>query len=164
MPNPITANRRHYEDLALGEVIPLSPTTVTRQMIFDFAHEFDPLPFHIDEAAANASLLGGLASSGWQTLGLMLGRLSAGFLNSIASEGGLGFNDLKWKRPTMAGDTISGTATIAAMRPSQSMPGIGIVSIDLDISNQHGQSVMTLQLANLVAMRQVQPTPAGARQ
>lgn len=153
MPNPITANRRHYEDLAVGEVIDLAPTTVTKQMIFDFAREFDPLPFHLDEAAAKASLLGGLASSGWQTLGLTLARLSAGFLNSIASEGGLGFNDLKWKRPTMAGDTISGTATIAALRPSKSLPASGIVSINLDVRNQHGQSVMTMQLANLVAIR-----------
>ena len=32
-----------------------------------FAREFDPFPFHLDEDAAKASLLGGLASSGWQT-------------------------------------------------------------------------------------------------
>jgi acyl dehydratase len=162
MPNPITANRRHYEDLALGEVIPLAPTTVTKQMIFDFAREFDPLPFHLDEAAANASLLRGLASSGWQTLGLTLARLSAGFLNSIASEGGLGFTNLKWKRPTMAEDTISGTATISALRRSKSRPASGIVTIDLDVRNQHGQSVMTMQLANLVTVRH--PDQTGAAQ
>jgi acyl dehydratase len=159
MPNPITASRRHYEDLAVGEVIALAPTTVTKQMIFDFAREFDPLPFHLDEAAANASLLRGLASSGWQTLGLTLARLSAGFLNSIASEGGLGFTDLKWRRPTMAGDTISGTATIAALRRSRSRPASGIVTIALDVRNQRGESVMTMQLANLVTVRHPAQVP-----
>ncbi|WP_375451567.1 MaoC/PaaZ C-terminal domain-containing protein [uncultured Devosia sp.] len=159
MPNPITAHRRHYEDLAVGEVITLAPTTVTRQMIFDFAREFDPLPFHLDDAAAKASLLKGLASSGWQTLGLALARLSAGFLNTIASEGGLGFTDLKWRRPVMADDTIAGTATISALRRSRSRPASGIVTIDLDIRNQHGQSVMTMHLANLVAVRHPDVVP-----
>jgi acyl dehydratase len=140
-------------------VIDLAPTTVTKQMIFDFAREFDPLPFHLDEAAANASLLRGLASSGWQTLGLTLARLSAGFLNSIASEGGLGFSNLKWKRPTMVDDTIAGTATISALRRSKSRPGSGIVTIDLDVRNQRGESVMTMQLANLVTVRHLEQVP-----
>ncbi|MDB5528962.1 MAG: MaoC family dehydratase [Devosia sp.] len=159
MPNPITANRRHYEDLALGEVIELAPTTVTKQMIFDFAREFDPLPFHLDEAAANASLLRGLASSGWQTLGLTLARLSAGFLNSIASEGGLGFTDLKWKRPNMVDDTISGTATISALRRSKSRPASGIITLDLDVRNQRCESIMTMQLANLITVRHPERMP-----
>ena len=68
-------------------------------MILDFAREFDPLPFHLDEAAAKASLLGGLASSGWQTAALTLRLLVDSFLNHIASMGGLGFSDLKWKKP-----------------------------------------------------------------
>lgn len=159
MPNPITANRRHFEDLALGEVIDIAPTTVTKQMIFDFAREFDPLPFHLDEAAANASLLRGLASSGWQTLGLTLARLSSGFLNSVASEGGLGFTDLKWRRPTMVDDTISGTATISALRRSRSRPASGVVTIDLDVRNQRGETVMTMQLANLIALRHPEAVP-----
>ena len=65
--NPITQDRRHYEDLALGETIDLGTTAVSKEMIITFAREFDPFPFHLDEAAAKASLLGGLASSGWQT-------------------------------------------------------------------------------------------------
>jgi acyl dehydratase len=159
MPNPIIANRRHYEDLAVGEAIALAPTTVTKQMIFDFAREYDPLPFHLDEAAANASLLRGLASSGWQTLGLTLAGLSTGFLNSIASEGVLGFTDLKWKRPTMVDDTISGTATISALRRSKSRPASGIITIALDVRNQRDESIMTMTLSNLVAARHPETMP-----
>ena len=62
--NPVTADRRHFEDLALGERIELAAITVTKEMIIEFATEFDPFPFHLDEDAARKSLLGGLASSG----------------------------------------------------------------------------------------------------
>ncbi len=68
--NPITANRRHYEDLRLGEVIDLGRISVSKEMIVTFAREFDPFPFHLDEEAARKSLLGGLAPSGWQTAAL----------------------------------------------------------------------------------------------
>lgn len=151
--NPITADRRHFEDLAIGETTDLGRITVSKEMIFTFAREFDPLPFHLDEAAARASLLGGLASSGWQTGALSLRMLVDKVLNTLASAGGLGFSDLKWKNPVMVGDTIGGTATIAELRRSGRHPQWGIVSIDLDMSNQDGKPVMSMRLANLVEIR-----------
>jgi acyl dehydratase len=151
--NPVTADRRHYEDLAVGEVIELGRTNVSKEMIVSFAREFDPFPFHLDEDAAKASLLGGLASSGWQTAALSLKLLGDAFLTKIASMGGLGFSDLKWKKPVMVGDTIGGTATIAGLRRSRHHPERGIVTLDFDIRNQRGEPVMTLRLANLVELR-----------
>jgi acyl dehydratase len=153
MTNPVTRDRRHFEDLAVGEVIRLGPVTVSKDMIIGFAREFDPFPFHLDEAAAKASLLGGLASSGWQTGALSLRMLVDNFLSKVASAGGLGFTDLKWKTPVMAGDTIGGTATIAELRRSATHPQWGIVTLDFDISNGKGQTVMTLRLKNLVDVR-----------
>lgn len=151
--NPITANRRHYEDLAVGEVVDLGHITVTREMIIAFASEFDPFPFHLDEAAAKASLLGGLAASGWQTAALTLRMLTDSFLNTIAAMGGLGFSDLKWRKPVMVGDTIGGTATVAALRRSKHHPERGILTLDLDIRNQAFEPVMSMRLANLVELR-----------
>jgi acyl dehydratase len=143
--------RRCFEDLAVGEVIPLGRTTLTRQMILDYAAEFDPLPFHLDEAAARASLLGGLAASGWQTAALSQRMLDEAFLNSVSTRGMLVLADLKWKRPVMAGDTISGQARIIDLRPSAQSPGAGIVTIGVDIRNQKGQAVLAMQLNWLVA-------------
>lgn len=160
--NRVTADRRHYEDLVVGEVVPLATTTVTRDMIVEFAREFDPFPFHLDEAAARASLLGGLASSGWQTAALSLRLLVDGFLNSVASMGGLGFSDLKWKRPVMVGDAITGTVSIAELRRSRSRADRGIVTLDFDIRNQRGEPVMSMRLANLVEVREPQAGAAGA--
>lgn len=155
MTNPVTKDRRHFEDLAIGEVIELGRTTVSKDMIVTFAREFDPFPFHLDEAAAKASLLGGLASSGWQTGALSLRMLVDSFLSKIASAGGLGFSDLKWKNPVMVGDTISGTVTIADLRRSGSHPQWGIVTLDFDIRNQKNQPVLTMRLANLIETRTV---------
>lgn len=153
MTNPVTKDRRHFEDLQLGEIIDLKPTKVTKQMIFEFAREFDPLPFHLDEKAARASILGGLAASGWQTAALSLRALVDAFLSTVDSQGGLGFSDLKWKRPVMAGDTIRGTVTIAALRRSRSHPDWGIVTLQFDIRNHKEQQVMTMELANLIGLR-----------
>ncbi len=152
--NPVTASRRHFEELAEGETIDLGTTKVTKAMIFEFAHEFDPLPFHVDEKAAKASLLGGLASSGWQTAALTLKMLADRFLNGIAAMGGLGFSDLKWKRPVMVDDTIHATARIASLRRSHHHPERGIMVMDIAVENQRGEEVMTLSLANLVAARE----------
>jgi len=153
MTNPVTKDRRHFEDLRIGEVIDLGHVTVTRDMIITFAREFDPFPFHLDEAAAKASLLGGLASSGWQTGGLSLRMLVDSLLNKVASAGGLGFTDLKWKNPVMVGDTIGGTVTIADLRRSESHPQWGIMTLDFDVRNQREQPVLTMRLANLVDTR-----------
>ncbi len=154
MTNPVTAGRRHFEDLRVGEIIDLGHTTVSKEMIITFAREFDPFPFHLDEAAAKASLLGGLASSGWQTGALSLRLLVDSFLNTVASAGGLGFTDLKWKNPVMVGDTIGGTVTIAELRRSGSHPQWGIVTLDFDVRNQRKQPVLTMRLANLVEARE----------
>ena len=153
MTNPVTENRRHFEDLAVGEVINLGTTSVSKEMITSFAREFDPFPFHLDEKAAKESLLGGLASSGWQTGGLSLRMLVDNFISKIASCGGLGFTDLKWKAPVMVGDTIGGTATIAELRRSKSHPQWGIVTLDFDIRNQKDKPVMSMRLANLIECR-----------
>lgn len=151
--NPVTEHRRHYEDLALGEVVDLGHVTVSKQMIIAFASEYDPFPFHLDEAAAKASLLGGLAASGWQTAALSLRMLTDSFLNTIASMGGLGFSDLKWRKPVMVGDTIGGNVTIAALRRSRHHPERGIVTLEFDIRNQKSEPVMSMRLANLIELR-----------
>ena len=152
-PNPVTRDRLHFEDLEVGQVIALPRRRVTREMILDFAGRFDPLPFHLDEKVAKASLLGGLAAPGWQTAALSLKMLVDVFLSKAASMGGLGFTDLRWHRPVMAGDTISGTVTIVALRPSDKRPDWGIATLEFAIRNQKRQMVLSMRLANLIERR-----------
>ena len=55
----------YLEDIKIGVKRELGSFTFTADAIKDFARQFDPQPFHLDEAAGRASLFGGLAASGW---------------------------------------------------------------------------------------------------
>ncbi|WP_421759214.1 MaoC family dehydratase [Devosia sp.] len=158
MPTFTPSPRRTFEDLTVGETVTLGQTTVTRESILAFATEFDPLPFHLDEAAAKASLLGGLAASGWQTAALSQRLLHDGLLTNLAAVGVVEVRDLKWSRPVLVGDTISGTATVARLDISTTPPACGVVTIKLAIVNQRNEPVMRLKLTNLVETRSI-PTP-----
>mgnify|MGYP003128863609 CR=1 FL=1 len=59
---------RTYEDFTEGLEIDLGPYPVTRDEVIEFAREFDPQPFHLDEEAAKDTLLGGLSASGFFTV------------------------------------------------------------------------------------------------
>ena len=45
---------------------------VTREDIKRFASEFDPQPYHLDEAAAEGTTFKGLAASGWHTAAIAM--------------------------------------------------------------------------------------------
>ncbi len=153
MSNPITKDFLHFEDLHVGQQVDLGKTKVTKSMIKTFALEFDPLPFHIDEKAAKASLLGGIAASGYQTGAIAIKMALKNFPGTLASAGGMSITDLKWKRPVMANDIIGGTVTITLLKRARSKPHWGIVNLDFDIKNQKNQSVMIMTLNNLIDVR-----------
>src|SRR6187399_1037917 len=54
-----------FDDLTVGMRYKGGEAEVTREDIKRFAAEFDPQPFHLDEAAAEKSMFKGLAASGW---------------------------------------------------------------------------------------------------
>ena len=56
-----------FDDLALGMRFITGEVSVTKEDIKRFAAEFDPQPFHLDEAAAEKTVFKGLAASGWHT-------------------------------------------------------------------------------------------------
>ena len=70
----------HWEDFEAGSVSVYGPRLVTREEIVAFASEFDPQPMHLDEAAASATLLGGLGASGWHYCCLLMRMIADGFI------------------------------------------------------------------------------------
>ena len=150
---------RYLEDYTEGARYRFGEESVDADEIMEFARRYDPQSIHTDPDAAAEGPFGGLIASGWQTAALSLRMLSERFLCTIASMGGLGFSDLKWKKPVMVGDSIGGSATISALRRSKSHPERGIVTLDFDIRNQRGEPVMTMTLANLVECRDPEPAP-----
>lgn len=148
------ARLRHYEDFAPGDVFDLGRRTVGRDDILRFAEEFDPLPFHLDEAAAAASLLGGLSASGWHTASVMMRLYVDGLLAETASMGGAGVERLDWKRPVRPGDVLAGTAAVLEKRVSQSRPSMGIIRVRVTLANGAGDIVLDCTTALLCAVRE----------
>jgi acyl dehydratase len=62
-----------FDDLTLGMRFKSPEKLVTREDIKRFATEFDPQPYHLDDTAAERSVFGGLAASGWHTAAIAMG-------------------------------------------------------------------------------------------
>jgi acyl dehydratase len=118
---------------------------VTRAEILAFAAEFDPQPFHLDEAAAADSLLGGLAASGWHSCALFMRMLYDGWLNGTASMGSPGVDRLMWVQPVRPGDVLSGRSVVLQTRASRSRPDRGFVRFRHHVQNAHAAPVMVLE-------------------
>jgi acyl dehydratase len=128
----------HFEDFEPGRAFPLGPVDVTAREIIEFAREFDPQPMHMNEAAGRASILGGLAASGWHTCALFMRMMADSYLLNSHSQGAPGIDLMEWKKPVLAGDTLSGFSTVLEARAMRSRPGIGIVRFKHEIHNQRG--------------------------
>ena len=127
-------------DICVGREIALGPYLVTRDELLDFAQEFDPQPFHLDEAEATSSVLGGLATSGWHTSSIIMRMLCDAFFLHINAIGSTGIEEMKWLKPVYVDDELSGTLTFTAVRPSQSKPDRLIVNFDVHIRDQSQQA------------------------
>ena len=57
----------YLDDLHVGQRFTSGGYLMEETRIKEFAAEFDPQPFHLDDAAAEASVFKGLAASGWRT-------------------------------------------------------------------------------------------------
>jgi acyl dehydratase len=142
----------YLEDLAIGKRFTSETDVIEAARIKEFAAEFDPQPFHIDESAAEASVFKGLAASGWHTAAVAMRLLVTGglpFANGIVGLGG----EIAWPRPTRPGDILHVESEIVEITPSRSKPHQGIVTVRATMFNQHGEAVFLLTAKLLVLKR-----------
>ncbi len=135
----------YFEDLPPGEVVEYGDHTVTAEEIVEFAREFDPQPFHLDEAAARASAAGGLIASGWHSAALMMRMNCDAFFLRAASQGSPGIESIDWVRPVRPGDRLSVRRTTLSARTSRSRPEIGVFEMQFELLNQDREAVMRVQ-------------------
>ncbi|MCP4314627.1 MAG: MaoC family dehydratase [Hyphomicrobiales bacterium] len=143
------------EDFTPGRQFDLGPRPVSAEEIIEFASEFDPQPWHLDEEAGKASILGGLAASGWHICAMMMRMLIDSYILESTSQGAPGVEYCKWLRPVLAGDTLHGQSTVLSSRPLASRPGIGAVKFDHKLFNQHGELVCTSANTGFFASRDI---------
>ena len=139
------AFKYYWEDFKVGEVHQIGEKRVDKDEIIAFAKQFDPQPFHVDEAAAKASMYGGLIASGWHTVALVMRMMCDSYMLDSASLGSPGIDNLKWLKPVRPGDTIRAQRTTLEVRASASRPEMGLVKTRWEVSNQNGEPVMTME-------------------
>jgi acyl dehydratase len=155
---------RFFEDLAVGQRRDLGSFTFTAELIKQFAVQFDPQRFHLDEEEGRNSLFGGLAASGWHVGsacmkllvadGQRQAREAAARGEKVAVWGpSPGFRDLRWIKPVLAGDTIAYVTELVSLRTSEKRPEWGIMQGRITGTNQRGELVYTLLTTAFVPRR-----------
>lgn len=138
------------DDLAVGAEYRSAEHVLDTQQIIDFARQFDPQPFHLDDEAAKGTLFQGLAASGWHTaaitMKLLVGSLPLG--NGIVGASG----EAQWPRPTRPGDTLHVVSKILDITPSRSKPDRGMVTVECLTLNQNDEVCQRL-VTKLVVLR-----------
>lgn len=149
--NSSTPGRLFLDDLFVGQRFTSGTHTIDEAQIKAFAMQFDPQPFHIDEAKAKDTLFGGLAASGWHTAAITM-RLNVEtglpFAGGLVGAGG----EINWPAPTRPGDTLHVESEVVEIIPSRSKPDRGIAVVLSSTINQHGEVVQNLK-AKLVLQR-----------
>lgn len=143
---------QYLEDLAVGQKFGSGRLTVDAEAIKEFATEFDPQPFHLNEQEAEPTLFQGLTASGWHTAALTMRLVVESEFSPAGGVIGAGVEELRWPKPVRPGDVLGIEAEVLEIRPSRSRPAIGIVKVKVTTSNQDGEAVQTY-IGNLVVKR-----------
>lgn len=140
------------EDLRVGQRFESDTYRMEESRIKEFALEYDPQPFHLDESAARASIFRGLAASGWHTAAVAMRLLVTSGLplaNGIIGVGG----EISWPNPTRPGDMLRVESEIIEIVPSRSKPDRAIVTVRNTMLNQNQQVVYIFTAKILVFKR-----------
>ena len=145
----------YLDDLNVGQRFTSGTYLMDATRIKQFAEEFDPQPFHLDEMAAQKSIFQGLVASGWHTAAVAMRLFVLGglpFANGLIGFGG----ELSWPRPTRPGDTLHLESEIVEIKPSRSKPDQGVVTVKSAMFNQKQEIVYNLTAKLLVSRRATQ--------
>jgi acyl dehydratase len=147
-----TPTDRFFEDYTAGATYVCGSFTLTKDEIIAFARQYDPQMMHVDPDLAARGPFGQIIASGWHTIARTMRLVVDNFLphNGLAAPG---VDELRWPRPVRPGDTLTVHATVQEARRSRSKPDRGLIRTLLEVLNQNGEVVMSLQPMNLVRVR-----------
>lgn len=138
-----------YENISIGDVRNSDGYTITKSEIMNFGEKYDPQPFHTDEEAAQESVFGGIVASGWQTAAICM-RLTVESSADIATQAGVGVDNLRWHQPLYPGDTLRLQTEIIDKRPSESDSTRGFVTTRNEGLNQDDELVISYEATAMI--------------
>ena len=144
----------YFEDLEVGAETYFGSYEVTREEVLEFAHKYDPQPFHLSDEEAAKTHFGRLAASGWHTGSMSMAVIARHVVNHRqAGLGSPGIDELRWKKPVYPGDTLHVRGQIIETTPSRSRPEMGSFRTRTTVTNQDEQIVMTFVSIVLIRRR-----------
>ena len=138
-----------YEDFPVGFTFETASRQLTLDEIIEFAKQWDPQSFHIDETAAKTSAFGGIIASGFHTLTTAFRLTIDTGLFTECSMGSPGMDEVRWRLPVRPNDSLQVHAKVISARVSETKPDRGVVSIWYQVLNQNALDVAhytTLQI------------------
>lgn len=144
----------YYEDFIVDESWhSIGVFSSTKDQIIEFASLYDPQPMHLNEAAGKASMLGDLASSGWQTGALLIKQMVEQLLTNTVNYGSPGVKEAHWLAPFFPDDCLSVRYKVLSKRVSNSKPHMGIIDFLIEAANQDDRKVMTMVSTQFIGLK-----------
>lgn len=150
--------RRYFDDFKVGDRFTSKGGSLDEAEIMEFARKYDPQIFHLDKEAAKQSIFGGLIASGFQTIGFSFKQIWDTGVFGDSNLGGHGLDEVRWIKPVFPGETLTVTATIEALLPSQSKPDRGTAKVRYVTRNARGEPVFSMLTSQILRRR-----PASSR-
>ena len=112
----------------------------------------NPAAIHLDAEYSKGTPFGARIVNSVFTLGLLVG-LSVYDTTYGTTIGNLGFDEVKFPRPVLIGDTLRAVTTVLSKRESQSRNDSGIVVLEHRAYNQRDEEVASCRRAALMLKR-----------
>jgi acyl dehydratase len=152
---------RYFEDLEIGAETYFGSYNVTREEVLEFAHKYDPQPFHISDEEAAKTHFGQIAASGWHTGAMAMAVIARHVVkDEQAGLGSPGIDELRWLKPVYPGDTLHVRGKILEKTPSRSKPHMGSFRTETTVTNQDGVPVMRFTSIVLIRRRPAEESAA----
>ncbi len=132
----------YFDDLVVGQIFEYGPYLIEEKELVAFNQKWDPLPIHLDDAAARAKGLKSKSASGQYTLCVKQYFVNqSAWTNAVI--GAMGFDEVRFPNPVYVGDELFARVEVAKLRASKSKPDRGIVTLNLRLYKNGDVTVLT---------------------
>jgi acyl dehydratase len=133
---------RYFEDYTIGDERRTTGRTITEaDIVLHAGQTGDWFPHHVDAEWCATQPFGQRIAHGTLILSIAVG-MTAGDINPLAFS--YGYDRIRFVGPVHIGDTITVTASIAGRRDHPRRAGQGFVDEQVTVTNQRGETVLSL--------------------
>lgn len=143
------------EDFMVGDCIESPAYKVPKEQVMEFAKQWDPQPFHINEEQAKESLYGGLTACSAHIFSIFCWLANDSHDGAkVQAIAGLGFDEMRMHQPVFAEDTVYTRSEVIEVRRSKSKPDRGIAKSLIRMYNQRDEEVFSIQSTFMISARE----------